>query len=161
MANTVSVAVTFTLDSTTLANTPPYEITGCSGLVSYADNTQSSFSGWNAEAVGTPQASGAAFSLIVVDNGYSATNQTAIGNWALTFIPRGAQNNLASPFGNNQNTLTGSGVLSQNGNTFTLSIGNNKIKNAGSWDWALMVQITLPGGAIHCYASDPEMDVNP
>jgi hypothetical protein len=42
---------------------------------------------------------------------------------------------------------------------FTLDLGNVKIKNSGDWDWGLMVQMVLPGGAIKCFSSDPEMEV--
>ncbi len=56
------------------------------------------------------------------------------------------------------NTITGSGGTGSGG-TWTLNTGNNMIRNAGSWDWSLMVQMNIPGGAIHCFASDPEMDV--
>lgn len=158
--NTTAVSITFTLNSTALANTPPYEITGCTGLVSYSDNSSAPFNGWNALGIGTPQANGATFSLTVVDTGYSSSNQTGIANWALTFIPRGAQNSSnQSPFGNNQNTFTGSGASSPNGGTFTLAIGSHKIKNAGNWDWMLMIQVVLPNHQINCYASDPEMEV--
>ncbi len=160
MADTVAVAVTFTLNSTAIANTPPYNITGCSGLVTYSDNTSAPINGWDAEAIGTPQPNGASFSLNVNDAGYSSTNQTSIGNWALTCIPR-SPTTQASPFTSNSNTITGNGATGSNGN-FSLNFSNPvpKIKNAGDWDWSLMVQINLPGGVIHCYGSDPEMDVS-
>jgi hypothetical protein len=43
---------------------------------------------------------------------------------------------------------------------FTLNTGNVKIKNAGDWDYALMIQMTLPDGSIKCFSSDPEMEVS-
>lgn len=159
MPNTTAVTVNLTLN-TTLVTQPPYNIASVGGTIAYDDGTSSTFTGWNAEGVGTPQPSGASFSLNVMDAGYSV-NQTSIGNWALTFIPRGYAPQ-ASPFGNNVNTIAGNGGTGTNGN-FSLNLGNPnpKIKNAGSWDWTLMVQITFPNGQIHCFASDPEMDVNP
>ena len=158
MSLTTAVAVTFTLNTVT-DSTPPYNVSGIQGIVSYDDKGNSAFNTWSAENVGTPQPAGAPFSIGVTDLGWSSSNQTGIANWALTFIPRGATNG-ASPFGNNQNTITGNGATGSNGNfTLNFSGGNPKIKNAGSWDWALMVQMTMPGGAIHCFASDPEMDV--
>lgn len=156
MPNTTAVSVIITLNTITDA-TPPYNVLSLAGTVFYDNSTSSNFSTWTAENVGTPQPSGAAFQLNVTDSGYSSSNQTGIGNWALTFIPR-SPTTQQSPFGNNQNTISGSGATGSNG-TWTLDIGNNKIKNAGSWDWTLVVQMTLPGGAIHCFASDPEMDV--
>lgn len=154
------VAVTFTLNSTALTDTPPYDITGCGTTISYDDGTSVGSTGWNPVTVGTPQSGGATFTLAVTDNGHSAANPSSIGNWALTFIPRGSTG-AASPFGNNVNTLTGNGGTLASG-SFTLNFSNPqpKIKDAGSWDWALMVQINLPGNVIHCYSRDPQMDVD-
>jgi len=158
MSLTTAVAVTFTLNTATNA-TPPYEVGSILGTVSYNDKGNSTFNTWTTEKVGTPQPAGADFSISVTDQGWSSGNQTGIANWALTFIPRGATNG-SSPFGNNQNTITGNGASGSN-DTFTLNFtgGNPKIKNPGSWDWSLMVQMTLPGGQIHCFSSDPEMEV--
>ena len=154
---TTAVTVTFTLYSSS-AN-PPYDVAGCTDTISYNNNApDSSFSGWNAESIGTPQPSGAAFTLIVADSNYaSGSNETGIGNWALTFIPR-AGTSQQSPFGNSQNTIASSGATNNDG-VFTLNLGNIKIKNAGNWDWSLMIQMVLPGGAVKCFASDPEMEV--
>jgi hypothetical protein len=80
-----------------------------------------------------------------------------VANWALTFIPRGATSQQ-SPFGNNQNTISGNGATRSDG-LFTLNTGNVKIKNTGDWDWALMVQMVLPNGSVECFCSDPEMEV--
>ena len=161
MPNTTAVSVTLTLS--TLANTnPPFNVSGINGTVTYDNNGGSStFNTWTAENVGTPQPSGAGFTLIVKDLGQS-TYQTGIGNWALTFIPR-SPTTQASPFGNQVNTITGNGGTANPDGSYTLNFsgGNPKIKNAGSWDWSLMVQITFPNGPTHCFASDPEMDVNP
>ncbi len=103
----------------------------------------------------------------MTDAAYSGSNATSIGNWAVTFIPRGSGTTDASPFGNNITTLTGTGGTNNNG-TFTLNLGNNTIKNEGSWDWALMVQIIIPAttgpspspSMTLCFSSDPEMDVS-
>jgi len=97
---------------------------------------------------------------MVTDSSYSTgNNQTGIANWALTFIPRGSTT-AQSPFGNNQNTLTGSGGSNSNG-TSTLDIGNLKIKNGGDWDWGLMVQMEMADGTtIKCFSSDPGMEVS-
>lgn len=156
---TTAVTVTFTLNSAT-ATTPPYVITGISGRVDYDGGVGSTyFNTWSPETVGTPQTNGAAFNLSVTDAGYnSANNATSIGNWAVTFVPR-SPTTADSPFGNNIDTITGSGGSNSNG-TFVLNIGNNTIKNAGGWDWALMVQIIIPNVGTHCFASDPEMDVS-
>ena len=157
--NTTAVTINLTCNSIE-ESVPPYNFALLGGLVAYSNNTSAPFSGFSAEAVGTPQPSCAAFQLNVTDEGYnSTTNVTSIGNWALTFIPR-SPTTQDSPFGNNVNTITGNGATGLNG-TFALNIGNVKIKNAGSWDWTLMIQINMPGGAIHCFASDPEMDVTP
>lgn len=156
MPNTTAVTATITLN--TAVNTlPPYNVLSIAGTVFYDNNGSSAFNTFAAENIGTPQPNGASFQLSVTDSGYSASNQTGIGNWALTFIPR-SPTAPQSPFGNNVNTITGNGGTGS-GNTWTLNTGNNKIKNAGSWDWSLMVQMNMPGGAIHCFASDPEMDV--
>ena len=159
MPDTTAVAITLTLDSS--SGGPPYNFLnpgGCAGVITYDDRTTSAFSGWTAEGVGTPAPGGAAFSLTVVDSSY-AVNQTGIANWALTFIPRPGTSQ-ASPFLNNENTIVGSGASGQNG-TFSLDSGNVQIKNAGTWDWTLVVQITFGNGQLHCFASDPEMDVGP
>jgi hypothetical protein len=153
---TTDVAVTFTLYSS--SPNPPYNVAGCDGKVTFADGTRTDFPGWNAMAVGTPQANGATFELYVADSSYSSgSNVTGVANWALTFIPR-AGTSQQSPFGNNQNTISGSGATNNNG-VFALNLGNAKIKNAGNWDWSLMIQMTLPGGTVKCFASDPEMEV--
>jgi hypothetical protein len=155
---TIAVSVTFTLYSST--PNPPYDVAGCQGTISYNNNAPAgTFNGWNAVNMGTPQPSGAAFTLMVADSSYSSSsNVTGVANWALTFIPR-AGTSQQSPFGNNQNTITGSGATNNNG-VFTLNLGNAKIKNAGDWDWSLMIQMTMPGGTVvKCFSSDPEMEV--
>ena len=82
MPLTTAVSVKFTLYSTTVS--PPYEVAGCEGVISYDDGTSQSFNGWNAEDIGTPQPNGASFSLVVADSSYSSgNNQTGIANWAL------------------------------------------------------------------------------
>jgi hypothetical protein len=154
---TTAVSVTFTLYSS-VAN-PPYEIAGVQGTITYDNNTPSlQFTGWNAADIGTPEPNGAAFTLNVADANYSSSsNVTGVANWALTFIPRGTTR-AQSPFGNNQNTITGTGATNNNG-VFTLNLGNVAIKSGGDWDWSLMIQMTQPGGAVKCFSSDPEMEV--
>ena len=157
-ATKTAVSVTFTLDSSDAG--PRYEIADCDGVISYDGSPDQRFDGWNAEDIGTPEPNGANFTLMVTDSSYDLGNQTGIANWALTFIPRGSTTEL-SPFGNNLNTISGSGGSNSNG-TFTLDTGNVKIKNAGDWDWGLMVQMTMPDGiTIKCFSSDPEMEVGP
>lgn len=154
---TTAVSVTCTLYSGT-GQAPPFEMADVSGTISYNNNAPgATFDGWDAEAIGTPVAAGATFTLAVQDYSYSSTNQTRVANWALTFIPRGTTSQQ-SPFGNNQNTIAGQGATNNNG-TFTLNTGNVKIKNAGDWDWVLMVQMVLPNGTVLCFCSDPEMEV--
>jgi hypothetical protein len=141
------------------AATLPYEIAGCDCTVTFDDGSSQSFDDWTAEAVGTPQPSGADFTVEVADASYSSGSyETNIANWALTFIPRGTATSAQSPFGNNQSTISGSGATNSDG-VFTLDTSNAKIKNTGDWDYALMVQMTLPDGSIECFASDPEMEV--
>jgi hypothetical protein len=158
MPQTIAVSVKFTLYSS--ATTPPYEVAGCEGTISYDNSTNQPFLGWVAEDIGTPEPNGATFTLEVADSSYaSGSNETSVANWALTFIPRGTTT-VESPFGNNQNTISGSGATNNDG-VFTLDLGNETIKNAGDFDWCLMVQMVLPGpdGAIKCFSSDPEMEV--
>lgn len=157
MANTVSVTVTLTFDSLA-APAPPYNIASCSVYVQYADGTNAQLQGWGLEALGAPQANGAAFAVGLVDT--NAAPATGVQNWALTCIPR-AGTNAASPFGNNQNTLSGSGPGAVNGGIFSLNMNSPKIKNAGTWDWTLMVQVVGSDGVVRCFASDPEMEVGP
>jgi hypothetical protein len=154
MPNTTAVAVTMTLDSS--ATAAPFLISNCSGVITYADGSTGQWGGWAAEDLGTPEPNGATFTLNVVDTSYPL-NLTSVQNWALTFIPRGSTSQ-DSPFGNNVNTITGMGAANTNGN-FALDLGGAKIKNAGDWDWALMVQMQLSSGEIRCFASDPEMEV--
>ena len=154
---TLQVAVTFTLDSSIAS--PPYLIGNCSGLITYNDSTPPKpWGGWNAVDIGTPVSSGAALTVNVIDSNYPV-NQTVVKNWALTFLPRGTTNDV-SPFGTNQNTVAGAGgTVVIPGNT-SLALSNVKIKNAGDWDWSLMVQMQMSDTEIHCFASDPEMDVD-
>ena len=162
-AQTTGLTVTFTLYSAT--TNPPYEVAGCAGTITFNNNAPSlDFSGWNAEDIGTPQPSGAAFTLMVADSSYSSGNNvTVVENWAVTFIPRGTTTRQ-SPFGNNQNTIAGTGVLVNNNGVFTLlnAQSNIKIKNAGDWDWGLMIQMVVPiagVSVVKCFSSDPEMEV--
>ena len=153
---TISIAVTFTLDSS--AGAPPFNVSSCSGQITYDSGPPQPFSGWNAVDVGTPDPNGAVFSLNVIDANYPS-GQTSVANWALTFIPRPGTSQ-ASPFGNNQNTVAGTGSAAAINGNFSLPLGTVRVKNAGDWDWALMIQISFPNSTIKCFASDPEMDVD-
>jgi hypothetical protein len=158
MPQTISLTVKFTLYSS--ATTPPYEVAGCEGTIYYDNSTNLPFLGWVAEDIGTPEPNGATFTLKVADSSYaSGSNETSVANWALTFIPRGTTT-VQSPFGNNQNTISGSGATNDDG-VLTLDLGNETIKNAGDFDWSLMIQMVLPGTptVIKCFSSDPEMEV--
>src|SRR5215831_10955538 len=108
MPNTTALTVTFTLYSSD--PNPPYDVSGCAGTITYSDGSDAQFNGWNAVDLGTPQPNGANFTLMVADSSYaSGTNQTGVANWALTFIPRSGTSQQ-SPFGNNMNTIAGSGA---------------------------------------------------
>lgn len=49
-----------------------------------------SLTDWVAEDIGTPEPNGATFTLKVDDLDYVAgSNVTGVGNWAVTFVPRG------------------------------------------------------------------------
>ena len=161
MPLTTAVSVTFTLYSTD--GTLPYEIKGCDCTVSFDEGQPQTFNNWTAEAVGTPQPSGANFTIKVADAAYSSGSyETTVANWALTFIPRGDDNDTQSPFSNNESTIVGSGALSNDPpGVFTLDTTSEKIKNEGDWDYSLMIQMNLPDGSIKCFSSDPEMEVGP
>ena len=157
MPNTVSVTVTLSFDSLATA-APPYNIADCSVYVQYADGTNATLQGWGPEALSAPQTGGATFAVNLVDT--NPTPATGLQNWALTCIPRSGTSD-ASPFGNNKNTLSGTGPGAANGGNFPLDMNTPKIKNTGTWDWALMVQVVGSDGVIRCFASDPEMEVGP
>jgi hypothetical protein len=153
---TTAISVKFTLYSS--AAPAPYNVAGCEGTIYYNDNTDVELEGWVAEVIGTPEPNGATFTLEVADSDYaSGSNVTGVANWAVTFVPRGTTT-AQSPFGNNVNTITGSGASNDNG-VFTLDFGSQTIKNSGDWDWSLMIQMTLPSGTVKCFSSDPEMEV--
>jgi hypothetical protein len=154
---TASLSVTFTLPSS--ASGPPYNVTGCAGTITFTDGSSSPFKGWALEEMPAPQDGGAAFTVNVTDADRSDSNQTSIGNWALTFIPR-APSTGASPFGSGKNLITGNGPTSPgSGSTFTLNTTKYRIKRTGTWDWSLIIQMNLPDGTTKCFASDPEMEV--
>jgi len=157
--NTTGVSVTFTLYSAN--TTAPYNIAGCQGSISYSDGTTQPFSGWVAENIGTPQPNGATFSIVVADSSYSSVNNvTNVANWAITFIPRGSSTTTKSPCANNESTISGSGATNSNGQ-FSLDLSRNPIKNAGDWDWSLMIQMVMSDGStLKCFSSDPEMEVS-
>jgi hypothetical protein len=172
---TTSVSVTFTLSSATTSG-PPYNIPTCSGSYTTQlpgnDPVQNPFTGFGKLNIGTPQPSGASFSVSITDLSYGTNWASSIGNWALVFIPRPGTTQL-SPFGPNAASalITGNGgsLGSQPGSqTFTLPIptsaaiqtlGNN-VTSAG-WDWMLMVQMNVAStpASTRCFSSDPEMDV--
>ncbi len=165
---TTGVTVTLTIDSRISA--PPYNVKDCSTLITLSDNSNMTVQGWGNAAVGTPQANGATFNLVVVDLNPSPI--TAILNWALTCIPRATTPPTpASPFSNNASSIGGSGSEPGNGGGLGLNFGNTnnpsnnnpKIKNAGTWDWSLMVQVVCSDAAstVKCFGSDPEMEVGP
>ncbi len=152
------VSVTFTLYS---ANSPaPFNIAGCDGQVNFSDGSSQQFPNWAAANLGTPEPNGASLAVTVADSSYSSSgNVTGVGNWAITFIPRGANATSQSPVGNNQSTITGTGATNNNGQ-FALPLSNVSIKNSGDFDWMLMVQMIMSDGVtIKCFASDPEMEV--
>lgn len=173
---TTAVSVTFTLSSA--SGGPPYNIPTCSGYyttqVTGSNPVQNPFTGFGALNIGTPQPSGASFSVSVTDSSYGTNWASSIGNWALVFIPRPGTTQQ-SPFGPNAGSslITGSGgtLGSEPGSqTFTLPIPNGvaiqALGNTGStngWDWMLMVQMnvpTTPSATTICFSSDPEMDVS-
>lgn len=164
-AKTTAVTVTLTLTST--ADGPPYNISGCSTLVTYDNSNPDTLPGWGDAHLASPQANGASFGIVLADTN-APPKITSVLNWALTCIPR-AGTTAASPFNNNAASITGSGSTSANGG-FTLNFGNGnsnngpKIQNAGAWDWSLMVQIVCTDGGVStvkCFGSDPEMEVGP
>ncbi len=155
---TLTTAVNVCFNLTSLASGPPYEVAGCQGSIVYNDNTPvSHFLGFNTESIGTPQPSGATFKLQVYDADF-ANNRTSVASWALTCIPRGSTQ-AQSPFGNNQNTISGTGATGDGNGTFTLDVGNVRIQNSGDWDYALLIQMVMPDSSIKCFSSDPEMEV--
>lgn len=162
MANTSSVTITLTLNST--GAQPPYNMSGCLCAVTLDDGSTTSVTDWTLESIPhpPPNGNGADFTLKIIDDGYNGgSNPSSVAGWALTFLPRPGTSQ-ASPFGNNQNTLTGGSVANANSSVFTLNVGNAKIKQSGKWDWVLIVQMNtgLAGSqTIKCFASDPEMDV--
>lgn len=153
---TTGVSVLFTLNST--HPSAPFNMTNCSGSISYSQATASDFQGWVAEDLGTPDPNGATFTLKVQDLDYLLQNsQTGVAFWAVTFIPR-TGTTWNSPFSNNQNTISGNGGTNDGTGVFTLNTSTVAIKNTGTWDWSLMIQMTLPS-VVKCFASDPEMEV--
>lgn len=160
---TSAVTVTLTIDSSIAA--PPYNVANCSTRITFSDSTSVLLGGWGNAALGTPQPSGATFNLVVVDS--NSQPITSLLNWALTCIPR-APTTAASPFGSNASSIAGSGSTPGDGGGLSLNFGNTnnpgnnnpKIKNAGTWDWALMVQVVCADGVtVKCFGSDPEMEV--
>jgi hypothetical protein len=156
---TSGVSVYFTLYSATAS--APYNVPGCQGSYTYSDGSTSPFTGFVAENLGTIDPNGAWFAVTVADASYSSNNNvTSVGHWAITFIPRGVANVAPqSPIGNNQSTIAGYGATDQTGR-FVLDLSNYKIKNNGTFDWSLMIQMIMSDGStIKCFASDPEMEV--
>jgi hypothetical protein len=154
--DTQSVAVQLSLKSS--LTTSPFNITECDSTITDVDGKSLHYSGWNPQNVGKPQAGGADFTLTVQDLDYATTNQTTLANWVLTCLRRGATRE-ASPFSANDSSIAGNGGTLTSSGIFTLDLKNAKIKNAGSWDWSLLVQIVMPDQTVKCFVSDPEMDV--
>jgi hypothetical protein len=157
---TSGVFVQFTLSTSTAS--APFNMTGCQGQVNYSDGSYTPFYNWAAAVLGTLDPNGADLAITVVDSSYSASsNVTSVANWAITFIPRGANATSQSPVGNNQSTITGSSATDPaNNGQFVLPLTNVKIKNSGDFDWMLMIQMVMSDGdTIKCFASDPEMEV--
>ena len=158
---TSGVFVQFTLSSSSA--TAPFNMTDCQGQVNYSDGSNQPFYNWAAAVLGSVDSNGATLAITVVDASYVASsNVTSVANWAITFIPRGANATSQSPVGNNQSTILGSGATDPaNNGRFVLPVTNVKIKNTGNFDWMLMIQMVLSDGStIKCFASDPEMEVN-
>ena len=154
--DTQSVAVQLSLKSS--QNTSPFNITECQSTITEVGGKSQHYSGWNPQDVGKPQAGGADFTLTVQDLDY-ASNETTLANWVLTCLRRGATRE-ASPFSANESSITGQGGKLTSPGIFTLDLKNAKIKNAGSWDWSLLVQVVMPDKTtVKCFVSDPEMDV--
>ena len=155
-SDTASVTVQLSLKST--LNTPPFNITDCQSTITDENGNKSTYSGWNPQDVGKPKADGADFTLTVQDLDYPS-NKTTLANWVLTCLRRGATKE-ASPFSANDSSITGNGGTLTSPGIFKLDLKNAKIKNAGSWDWSLLVQIVMPDQTtVKCFVSDPEMDV--
>src|SRR5262245_50168343 len=154
--DTSSVAVQLTLSS--LHRSSPFNITDCKSIITDVNGQQTTYKGWDPQDVGKPQHGGADFTLTVHDDDYSANNPTMVGRWVLTCLRRGATRD-ASPFSANAPSIAGEGADVANG-VFTLDLNQAKIKNAGSWDWSLLIQMVMPNDtATKCFVSDPEMDV--
>jgi hypothetical protein len=155
--DTQSVAVQLSLGST--QNASPFNITKCQSTITDVDGQSEQYSGWNPQDVGKPKAGGADFTLRVEDLDYASNNKTTVENWVLTCLRRGGTKD-ASPFSANDSSISGSGGTLASPGIFTLDLKNAKIKNAGSWDWSLLVQIAMPDNTtVKCFVSDPEMDV--
>jgi len=155
-SDTASVTVQLSLKST--LNTPPFNITDCQSTITDENGHKSTYSGWNPQDVGKPKADGADFTLTVQDLDYSSTNETTLANWVLTCLRRGDTDKF-SPFSANDSSIAGKGGTLTSPGIFKLDLKNAKIKNAGSWDWSLLVQIVMPDKTVKCFVSDPEMDV--
>jgi len=153
--DTQSVAVQLSLRS--LQPKPPFNITECESTITDVNGGKSHYSGWNPQDVGKPQGGGADFTLAVQDLDYGS-NETSLAYWVLTCLPRGDTKD-ASPFSANDSSIAGKGGTLTSAGIFTLDLKKAKIKNAGSWDWSLLVQIVMPNETLKCFVSDPEMDV--
>jgi hypothetical protein len=156
---TTSVTAYLTFDSS--QSTPPFAFTGSVATIIDASGGLKSTSNWAQEKIDNPDATkGASFTINLTDaNG--STLYSDIKNWVVTFVPRSPTTD-ASPFGPNT-SLSGSGAALVNG-LINLDFGKARIKHVpagtAAWDWSLLVQVNV-GGTIRCYASDPEMDVDP
>ena len=166
MAKTTKVELTLYLNTQNPG--PPYCVSDCSGTV-YQDNGKTyTFQGWGSRSFGSPKGGGAEFVLKLVDKDFdAANNKSQVDGWVMTFLPRpGVNNGNKSPFEKNQNTISGEAIVSDTGTFALLDPSGNppsnvkiKDKNPGHWDWVFLVQMTN-GSGTHCYATDPEMQVD-
>lgn len=162
MPDPTTTAIDITFDLNTTSNVPPFNVSGCTADIT-TDGVSIPTPGWGQEHIRKLAANGAEFSVKVRDG--ASAPATGIGYWALTYIRRTDASD-ASPFANNKSIIQGRGGVLADG-CFTLDLaegqGNGrsiKIKNAGDWDWSLMVQMICPGSVIKCFGSDPEMKVD-
>jgi hypothetical protein len=126
---TSGVFVQFTLSSSTTS--APFNMTDCQGQVNYSDGSHQPFYHWAAAILGSVDSNGANLAITVVDSSYSGSNVTSIANWAITFIPRGANATSQSPVGNNQSTILGYGATDPGNNgQFVLPVTMSRSRTA-------------------------------
>jgi hypothetical protein len=134
------------------------------GAVYFTDGTSQPIVGFGLEDIGAPPGGGANFNLTLEDLDWSASNQTQILRWSISFLPRPGVSQ-PSPIANA--FTTGGAVTTSNG-LFVLidktGNGANILKNSGNsqkdWDWFLMAQVQMPDQSIKVFVSDPEMQMD-